>query len=71
MKVILKEDVQNLGIMGNVVDVANGYGRNYLIPRDLAVEATSRNIKYFEHYWSFAFATQVGYTSESKRNGFP
>ncbi len=49
MKVILKEDVENLGIMGAVVDVANGYGRNYLLPRDLAVEASTKNIKFFEH----------------------
>ncbi|MCK5139800.1 MAG: 50S ribosomal protein L9, partial [Thermodesulfovibrionia bacterium] len=39
MKVILREDVKNLGLIGSVVDVANGYGRNYLIPKKLAVEA--------------------------------
>ena len=49
MKVILKEDVKNLGIIGTVVDVANGYGRNYLIPRELAVEANPKNLKQFEH----------------------
>ena len=49
MKVILKEDVKNLGIMGSVVDVANGYGRNYLIPRNLAVEANLNNMKQIEH----------------------
>lgn len=49
MKVILKEDIDGLGAMGTVVDVANGYGRNYLLPRDLAVEANPKNIKYFEH----------------------
>ncbi len=49
MKVILREDVEGLGDMGAIVDVKNGYGRNYLLPRDLAVEANSRNIKYFEH----------------------
>lgn len=49
MKVILKEDVDNLGIMGAVVDVSDGYGRNYLIPKKLAVEANPRNIKSFEH----------------------
>lgn len=36
MKVILQEDVQNLGVMGDVVTVADGYGRNFLIPRGLA-----------------------------------
>lgn len=49
MKLILKEDVKNLGVMGTVVDVKNGYGRNYLIPQNLAVEANPRNIKQFEH----------------------
>ena len=49
MKVILKEDVKNLGIMGSIVDVADGYGRNYLIPRNLAIEANPRSIKTFEH----------------------
>jgi large subunit ribosomal protein L9 len=49
MKVILKEDVKDLGTIGSIVDVAPGYGRNYLIPRNLAVEATSKNIRYFEH----------------------
>jgi large subunit ribosomal protein L9 len=49
MKIILKEDVDNLGDMGNVVEVKNGYGRNYLIPRDLAVEANTKNIKQMEH----------------------
>ncbi len=49
MKLILKEDVENLGEIGAIVDVANGYGRNYLIPRNLAVEANPRNIKEFEH----------------------
>lgn len=49
MKVILKEDVKNLGIMGSVVDVANGYGRNYLIPRNLAVEANTKNLKQIKH----------------------
>lgn len=49
MKLILKEDVKALGAIGSIVDVANGYGRNYLIPRNLAVEANPRNIKQFEH----------------------
>ena len=49
MKVILKEDVKDLGIMGTVLDVANGYGRNYLIPQNLAVEANPKNIRQLEH----------------------
>lgn len=45
MKVILKQDVENLGKAGDVVKVAPGYGRNYLIPRKFALEATPGNIK--------------------------
>ena len=43
MEVILKEDVSKLGHRGDVVKVAEGYGRNYLIPHKLAIEATSAN----------------------------
>ena len=48
MKVILKQDVDKLGKMGDVVKVAPGYGRNFLIPRRLAVEATPGNLKNME-----------------------
>jgi large subunit ribosomal protein L9 len=43
MEVILKEDVTNLGHRGDVVKVAEGYGRNYLLPKKLAMEATAAN----------------------------
>lgn len=43
MEVILKEDVVKLGHRGDVVKVAEGYGRNYLIPQKLAIEATAGN----------------------------
>jgi large subunit ribosomal protein L9 len=43
MEVILKEDVLNLGHRGDVVKVADGYGRNYLLPRKLALQATLEN----------------------------
>jgi len=43
MEVILKEDVPTLGARGDVVKVADGYGRNYLLPRKLAIEATRSN----------------------------
>lgn len=43
MEVILKEDVPKLGHRGDVVKVAEGYGRNYLLPRKLAIEATIAN----------------------------
>lgn len=43
MEVILKEDVDNLGHRGDVIKVAQGYGRNYLLPKKLAIEATAGN----------------------------
>jgi large subunit ribosomal protein L9 len=49
MKVILREDVRNIGSMGQIIDVADGFGRNYLVPRGLAVEANTKNIKSLEH----------------------
>ncbi len=45
MKVILKQEVDNLGLAGDVVDVANGYGRNYLLPRGMAILATKGSMK--------------------------
>lgn len=49
MKVILKEDVKNIGSMGQILDVADGFARNYLVPRGLAMEANIKNIKSLEH----------------------
>lgn len=49
MKVILREDVDNLGKAGEVVKVADGYGRNFLIPKNFAVQANPRNLKTLEH----------------------
>ena len=49
MQVILKEDVPHLGQAGDVVNVKNGYGRNYLIPQNLATIATPKNVKHFDH----------------------
>ena len=48
MEVILKEDVVKLGSRGDVVKVAEGYGRNFLLPRKLAIEATAGNKKVIE-----------------------
>src|SRR3954464_2701596 len=45
MEVILKEDIHKLGHRGDVVKVADGYGRNYLLPKKLAIEATAGNKK--------------------------
>ena len=48
MKVILRADVENLGSLGDVVQVKPGYGRNFLLPQGLAMLATPGNIKVFE-----------------------
>ena len=48
MEVILKEDVAKLGSRGDVVKVAEGYGRNYLLPHKLAIQATAGNKKVIE-----------------------
>jgi len=45
MKVILKQDVENVGRKGDIVNVARGYGRNYLVPKKLALEVTGSNMK--------------------------
>ena len=49
MKVILKQNVESLGNAGDLVKVADGYARNFLVPKGLAAEANSRNLKVFEH----------------------
>lgn len=49
MKVILNQDIESLGKAGDIAKVADGYARNYLIPKGLASVADSRNIKSFEH----------------------
>ena len=49
MEVILKEDVEKLGSEGEVVEVADGYARNFLFPRGLAVRATKGKIKQLKH----------------------
>jgi large subunit ribosomal protein L9 len=49
MEVILKEDIPNLGKIGEVVRVRDGFARNYLLPRGLVVIANKKNLKSFEH----------------------
>ena len=48
MELLLREDVENLGARGDLVKVRSGYGRNYLLPRGLAVQATAANVKRIE-----------------------
>ena len=49
MKIILKEDIDRLGQMGDLVEVKAGYARNFLLPKQMAAIATTRNVKLFEH----------------------
>ena len=50
MKVILREDVANLGKTGDIADVRDGYGRNFLIPYGKAVLASEKNVRQLEHH---------------------
>jgi large subunit ribosomal protein L9 len=50
MEVILKEDVVNLGKIGEIVRVRDGFARNYLLPRGLVLEANKKNMKTLEHH---------------------
>ncbi|MBM4138276.1 MAG: 50S ribosomal protein L9 [Nitrospira sp.] len=49
MKVILQETLDGVGHLGDLINVADGFARNFLLPRGKAVEANSRSIKAFEH----------------------
>lgn len=49
MKVVLQDNVENLGVVGDIVRVRDGYARNYLIPRHLALQASERNVSELEH----------------------
>jgi large subunit ribosomal protein L9 len=48
LRIILKETIENLGRAGDIVDVKNGYARNYLIPKKLAIIATEGNLKHLD-----------------------
>jgi large subunit ribosomal protein L9 len=64
MKVLLLEDVYKLGRAGDVKKVANGYGRNYLIPQGLAVLATPSALKQVEHIRARATAQRAALNEE-------
>ena len=49
MKLILQENIEHLGQIGDIVKVAPGYARNYLLPKGLAIEATVKNAKALDH----------------------
>jgi large subunit ribosomal protein L9 len=56
VQVILREDVPKLGRTGDVVRVRAGYARNFLLPRNLAIEANQKNLREFEHHKRLAMA---------------
>ncbi|MDY0040240.1 MAG: 50S ribosomal protein L9 [Desulforhabdus sp.] len=49
MKILLTENISSLGEIGQIVNVAPGYARNYLLPQGLAIEATGKNVRELEH----------------------
>ncbi len=67
MEVILKEDVNKLGHRGDVVKVADGYGRNYLLPGKLAIEATAANKAIIEQMKGSAARRAVKEKSEAEQ----
>lgn len=66
MKVILLQDVKNVGRKNDLVDVAEGYGRNFLIPRGLAVEANQANLKQHEQRQKREAAKQAREEAEAR-----
>jgi large subunit ribosomal protein L9 len=66
MKVILSQDVKSLGKVGDLVKVADGYARNYLVPRKLAMLATERRVKEFKHLQGVADAKKKKAVSAAK-----
>src|SRR3974390_2335514 len=66
MEVILKEDVPKLGNRGDVVKVAEGYGRNFLLPRKLAIEATVANKAVIEQMKAAAVRRSAKEKSEAE-----
>jgi large subunit ribosomal protein L9 len=69
MKVILLEDVRGVGEAGSVEDVADGYARNYLLPRKLAIAATAGNLKGLEHHRTRIRRRQAQDTGEAQAVG--
>ena len=61
MEVILKEAIQNLGEIGDLVTVRPGYGRNYLVPQGKAAFATKENIKWVYTIWNTNSASEYLY----------
>lgn len=68
MRVILKEDVPNLGVVGDLVTVRDGYGRNYLIPQGKAVFASVRSVSELEHQKRLAAYRRKQATAEAEKS---
>ncbi|MEE2751988.1 MAG: 50S ribosomal protein L9 [Myxococcota bacterium] len=66
MKVILQQEVPKIGALGEVVEVSDGYARNYLIPRGMAVLAHSRNVGQLRHAQGVAQAKKDRFLSEAQ-----
>ncbi|MDZ4677263.1 MAG: 50S ribosomal protein L9 [Oligoflexia bacterium] len=67
MKVILAQDVRSLGKVGDLVRVADGYARNFLVPRKLAMEATEDRVKEFKHLQTMADAKKKKASASAKK----
>jgi len=67
ISVILKQDVDNLGRAGEIVKVKPGYGRNFLIPRGMALMATRGNVKQHEHHRRAIEAEQARLHAEQQK----
>ena len=59
MEVILKKDVESLGVVGDIVNVKNGFARNYLVPQGFAIPATKANLKVFKESRKLVSAKQL------------
>lgn len=66
MEVILKEDIESLGHRGDIVKVADGYGRNYLLPKKLAMQATAANKAVIEQMKAAAVRRSAKEKSEAE-----
>ncbi len=66
MKLILREDVANLGVIGDLVTVRDGYGRNFLIPQGKAVLASLRSVRELDHQKRLALHYRSKATAESE-----
>ena len=67
MKLILKQEVPNLGTLGDVVDVKPGYARNYLLPRGLALPVTGQQSKEFRHHMQYLEKTRKGECAQAQQ----